>query len=167
MFSWFVPLRQRAAQMHRDGSLMCMPVLLSASTVAAASSFEGTSRSKVKDLHLPLLPKERAWSMVREFLGRVPNRPGELPMDCPDKIAQIFDWAGGNPRRIAWGLSAMSGSVPVNEERLLTGGHLVHTCIVSLALCCTSMCFDHHLQSMVLITTGRKARHACASCATP
>lgn len=140
MFSWFVPLRQQAAQMHRDGSLMCMPVLLSASTVAAASSFEGTSRSKVKDLHLPLLPKERAWSMVREFLGRVPNRPGELPMDCPDKVAQIFDWAGGTPRRIAWGLSAMSGSVPVNEERLLTGGHLVHTCVVSLALCVVQLC---------------------------
>lgn len=142
----FVRLRERAAQMAKDGSLMCMPVLMSASTVAAASSFESTSSglSKVKDLQVPLLPTHRAWLMVREVLTRVPHRPGDLPLDCPDKVATIFDWAGGMPRKIAWGLSAMSRAVPVDEERLLTGRNSFYT--LALTVVCHSWLFVDSIQ---------------------
>ena len=153
--------------MNKAGTLKCMPILLSASTVAAASSFEGTSSglSKVKDLQVPLLPQERAWAMVRDLLDRVPDRPCELPMDCPDKVADVLDWAGGMPRKIAWSLSAMSGSVPVDEEKLPTGGHLVHTCVVSSALFQHNHVFDHHLQDVFMFK--QMVWHACASCTTP
>ncbi|KAK9828678.1 hypothetical protein WJX72_001494 [[Myrmecia] bisecta] len=58
---------------------------------------------------------------VDEVNAAIPQTWPRLPMECPDKVADILEWAGGMPRRIAWGLSAMSGAVPMDEERLLTG----------------------------------------------
>ncbi len=66
----FVHLRWLAAQAEQKGTLYCMPVVLTASTCASASSLSGPSsgRSKVKDVLLRPLSDIQMHAVLRNVM---------------------------------------------------------------------------------------------------
>ena len=103
----FVNLREAAAQEEAAGRLAAMPVVVTASTRASASSLAGTQsgKSKVKDLQLARLSDEDMQRIVEDFAKRMLSDE----VRCPEHVASLIEWLGGNPRLLAQLLCALSG----------------------------------------------------------
>lgn len=102
--------------------LRLMPVAITASTIASATSLACTStwRSKVADLHLVPLTTEQLWAVVQDLgarLGREPLGQGQWITTCPQHVTQVLRFVGGNPRHLAWAISGMSGSAASDMSR--------------------------------------------------
>ena len=117
----FVHLRLLAAHAEQAGTLHCMPVVLTASTRASASSLTGTSsgRSKVKDVLLRPLSDNQMHAVVRNVMTRM-NAPTP-PADFPANVVLLLRLLGGNPRWLAWSLCALAGRVDVASEEFPAG----------------------------------------------
>ena len=104
----FVNLREAAAEEEAAGRLAAMPVVVTASTRASASSLAGTQsgKSKVKDLQLARLGNKDMQRIVEKFAERV---LGIDRVTCPEHVASLIEWLGGNPRLLAQLLCALSG----------------------------------------------------------
>ena len=98
-----------------------MPVVLTASTRASASSLTGTSSSKsrVKDVLLRPLSDMQMHAVVRNVMTRM-NAPTP-PDDFPANVTLLLRLLGGNPRWLAWSLCALAGRVDVAAEAFPAG----------------------------------------------
>eukprot|EP00898_Chlorokybus_atmophyticus_P002411 jgi/Chlat1/3170/Chrsp22S00248 len=121
MISEFVSLRA-AVRQEADG-LCCMPVIVTASTCASASSLAATAsrKSSVRDLRLPALTLQQMTDIVKDIVQRLPG------MAVPTSngllaISNILEWLGGNPRLLSYALCALSGSAFVMREEVLLVG---------------------------------------------
>ena len=78
--SHFVTLRNRAAELEGNGELLCMPVVITASTRSSASSLQGTAsgHSLVKDVHCQPLTEMQMQAVIIDLATRnkVPVVPG-------------------------------------------------------------------------------------------
>ena len=118
----FVQLRLLAAQEEQKGTLHCMPVVLTASRRASASTLTGTlssGRSKVKDIRIRPLSDIQMHAAVRNVVTRMhaPNPPADFPAN----VVLLLRLLGGNPRWLAWSLCALAGRVDVTNEDFPAG----------------------------------------------
>ncbi len=82
--SHFVMLRKTAAELEGNGELLCMPVVITASTRSSASSLQGTAsgHSLVKDVHVRPLTETQMQAVIFDLAKRVkdvPVVPSSLP----------------------------------------------------------------------------------------
>lgn len=122
MLSNFVDLRHDAAEEEREGRLLCMPVVLTASTQSSSSLLDTTAGRgpQIRDLHLQPLSDANAEDIVLHFLRRV-SMVSKLPDTLPATVRQLLQLCGGNPRLIAWTLSSLSGCKDLQKEDYLIG----------------------------------------------
>lgn len=117
----FVHLRWLAAQGEQKGTMHCMPIVLTASTRASASTLSEpqSSRSKVKDVLLRPLSDIQMHAVVRNVVARM-HAP-DPPVDFPANVVLLLRLLGGNPRWLAWSLCALAGRDDVASEDFPAG----------------------------------------------
>ena len=121
LLSNFVQLRWSAAQAEQKRTLHCMPLVLTASTCASASSLTGTSsgKIKVKDVLLRPLSDSEMHAVVWDVMTRMnaPTPPAELPAN----VVLLLRLLGGNPRWLAWSVCALAGRVDLESDKFPAG----------------------------------------------
>ena len=131
----FVMLRQRAADLEGQNELLCMPVVITASTRASASSLRNTARhSRVKDVHLRPLTDMQMQAVIQSLAKRSQHCP-EVPSPLPSQLLLLLRLVGGNPRMLCQTLCLLAGSTVVHNEEFPAGQHLIHTNMYGVGLC--------------------------------
>ena len=122
LLSHFVMLRKRAAQLEKDGKLLCMPVAITASTRSSASSLQGTAsgHSKVKDVHVRPLTDSQMQAVVLDLMKRTTGAPATIT-SFPQKLMLLLQLTGGNPRMLSYTLCLLAGSSVLHNEEFPTG----------------------------------------------
>lgn len=138
--SYFVMLRKEAAELEGRGELMCMPVAITASTRASASSLHNTAsgNSKVKDIHLRPLTKRQMHALVLSLVRRS-SLASALPATLPDELMLLLQLTGGNPRMLSHTLCLTSGSTRAEDDVFLLGAPLQH--FSSWQSLCADLCW--------------------------
>ena len=115
--SQFVQLRMTAAELEADGELLCMPVVITASTRSLGSSLQGTAsgESRVKDVHLRPLTDGQMQAVVSDLTKRIQDAP-EVSSSIPDKLKLLLQLTGGNPRMVSRTLCLLAGSSHTHSE---------------------------------------------------
>ena len=120
--SHFVMLRKVAADLEGQNELLCMPVIITASTRASASSLRGTANgeSRVKDVHLRPLTDMQMQAVVVSLAKRSKDCLA-IPSPLPQKLLLLLQLVGGNPRMLCQTLCLLAGSTVVHNEEFPAG----------------------------------------------
>lgn len=123
--SQFVKLRKRAAELEGQGELLCMPVAITASTRASASSLRNTTSgtSKVKDIHLRPLTDVQMKDLILSLAKRSRHQI-KIPASLPPHLVLLLQLTGGNPRMLCQTLCLMTNSPATHNEEFLAGQHI-------------------------------------------
>ncbi|KAL3159353.1 hypothetical protein ABBQ32_011304 [Trebouxia sp. C0010 RCD-2024] len=115
-------LRQRAADLEGQNELLCMPVVITASTRASASSLRNTAsgQSRVKDVHLRPLTDMQMQAVIQSLAKRSQHCP-EVPSSLPPQLLLLLQLVGGNPRMLCQTLCLLAGSTVVHNEEFPAG----------------------------------------------
>lgn len=129
-------LRQRAADLEGQNELLCMPVVITASTRASASSLRNTAsgQSRVKDVHLRPLTDVQMQAVIVGLAKRSQHCP-EIPSSLPPQLLLLLQLVGGNPRMLCQTLCLLAGSTVVHNEEFPAGQHQIHANIYGVGLC--------------------------------
>jgi len=118
--SHFVMLRKRAAALEEKGELLCMPVVITASTRSSASSLQGAGcrHSRVKDVHVRPLTETQMQAVICDLAKRINNAP-VVPRSLPPLL--LLQLIGGNPRMLSQTLCLLAGSSLLQNEGFPAG----------------------------------------------
>ncbi len=116
----FVRLRTEAVK--AQAQLQCMPVIITASTRASASTLQNTAsgNSKVKDLQLWPLTEQESASVVLDLVQRF-GKQDACSAGLPEKVLVLLRLLGGNPRLLVWALVALCGKASLRGEMYTAG----------------------------------------------
>ena len=120
--SHFVQLRKTAAELEGQNELFCMPVIITASTRASASSLHGTAsgQSRVKDVHLrPLTDLQMEGVIVS--LAKRSHPCVAIPSPLPPQLLLLLQLVGGNPRMLCQTFCLLAGSAVLHNEEFPAG----------------------------------------------
>jgi len=120
--SHFVMLRKRAAELEGNGELLCMPVVITASTRSSASSLQGTAsgHSLVKDVHVQPLTEMQMQAVIFDLAKRIKDVP-VVPSSLPPQLLLLLQLIGGNPRMLSQALCLLAGSSVLHNEEFPAG----------------------------------------------
>ena len=115
-------LRQKAAELEGNGELLCMPVVITASTRSTASSLQGTAsgHSLVKDVHVRPLSEMQMQAVVFDLAKRIKDVP-VIPSSLPSQLLLLLQLIGGNPRMLSQTLCLLAGSSVLHNEEFPAG----------------------------------------------
>lgn len=134
--STFVALRKSAAALQGKDELLCMPVVITASTHASASSLSNTAnaRSRVKDIHLRPLTDMQMQALVVS-LAKSSKHDLAIPSPLPPQLVLLLQLLGGNPRMLCQALCLLAGSDVVLNEQFPAGQHPSRRHVLGLFMC--------------------------------
>ena len=115
-------LRKRAAELEGNGELLCMPVVITASTRSTASSLQGTAsgQSFVKDVPVRPLSETQMQAVIFDLAKRAQDSPA-TPGSLPPKLLHLLQLTGGNPRMLSQALCLLAGSSALRDEEFPAG----------------------------------------------
>lgn len=92
--SHFVMLRKRAVELEGNGELLCMPVVITASTRSSASSLQGTAsgHSLVKDVHVQPLTEMQMQAVIFDLAKRNQRPSGTQLTSNTAAAPTATDW---------------------------------------------------------------------------
>lgn len=123
-FAW---LRKEAASHEGQHELLFMPLVITASSRASASSLQVTARhSRTKDIHLRPLTDLQMQAVIVGLAKRSRHSP-EIPPTLPPQLVLLLQLIGGNPRLLSQTLCLLAGSRAVHNEEFLAGQHRRNT----------------------------------------
>ena len=115
----FGKLQMEAGSVH--ARLQCMPVVIATSTKASAV-VPARDGSRVRDLQLrPLTEQEDITGIVQDLLERMGKLSGPSA-GLPEQVLMLLRLLGGNPRLLAWALTALSGRNQLAAEEFVVAG---------------------------------------------
>jgi len=120
--SHFVMLRKAAADLEAKGELLCMPVVITASTRSSASSLQNTAsgHSYSKDVHVRSLTETQMQAVICDLAKRITSAPA-VPSSLPPQLLLLLQLIGGNPRMLSQTLCLLAGSSMVRNEEFPAG----------------------------------------------
>lgn len=123
-FAW---LRKEAASVEEQHELLCMPVVITASSRASASSLQITARhSLTKYIHLCPLTSLQMQAVITG-LAKCSRLCPEIPLPLPPQLVLLLPLIGGNPRLLSQTLCLLAGSGAVHNEKFPAGQHICNT----------------------------------------
>ena len=123
----FVELRKDAAWLEGQNELLCMPVAITASTHASASSLRVTARhSWTVDIHLRPLTDVQMQAVIVGLAKRSTHCP-EIPSPLPPKSLLLLQLVGGNPQLLCQTMCLLAGSWVVHNQQFPAGRHQRNT----------------------------------------
>lgn len=147
-------LRHEAAKLEAQGTLLCLPVGITASTCASASSLNQTANgtSLVKDMHLSPLTGDQMQTLVISLAKRSSSTI-PTPLQLPDKLVLLLHLTGGNPDMVAQAVCLSAGCAEA-PYLTLPAGYVMHLTAARLACACVPAMSEWHAQpSLTFFTT--------------
>ena len=115
-------LRKTAAELEGKGELLCMPVVITASTRSSASNLQGTASgySRVKDIHVQPLTEMQMQAVIFDLAKRI-QHDTVVPSSLPPQLLLLLQLIGGNPRMLSQALCLLAGSSVLHNEEFPAG----------------------------------------------